>query len=364
MNRLIFSIVILFCIHFTGAVQAGAQNVFEQTVSFDKIVHDFGDIMLSDGPQKCSFKVKNISDRPVVIHRVLTSCGCTEPTWTQAPIRPGETGEIDVVFSNDQGPYPFSKSVTVYVAGLSKPVILKVRGIVHEKLKSLSELFPVAAGPIGFRESSVSIGQIDQGLSRSMEIEMANTSGREVEVHFTDMTPGLTVSAASPVIPARSKTRIVCTVDTRHTEGEKWGKTPFTFSAVVDGKKYAKVLKVEALIKENFSSLTEGQKRAGALPQFESSSIELGVVDKGSVLTGEFTVKNIGNDAFRIYKVDASEGGITVDIPDPVPFGGSGTVKVKVDTAGQSGEILNILTLITNSPTRPIINLFVIYTVK
>ena len=166
MNRLICSVIILFCLHFAGAVGAGAQNVFEQTVSFDKIVHDFGDIMMSDGPQKCSFKVKNISDRPIVIHRVLTSCGCTEPTWTQEPIRPGGTGEIQVVFSNDQGPYPFSKSVTVYVSGLSKPVILKVKGVVHDKPKSLSELFPVASGPLGFREGTVSMGQIEQGLAR------------------------------------------------------------------------------------------------------------------------------------------------------------------------------------------------------
>lgn len=364
MNRLIISAVILFCIHFAGAVRADAQNVFEETVSFDKIVHDFGDIMLSDGPQECTFKVKNISDRPVVIHRVLTSCGCTEPTWTEAPIRPGDTGEIKVVFSNDQGPYPFSKSVTVYVAGLSKPVILKVRGVVHERQKSLSELFPVSAGPVGFREASVSLGQIEQGLARSVEVEMANTSGRAVEVRFADMTPGLTVSMASATVPARSKVRISCMVDTRRTEGQKWGKTPFTFSVVVDGRKYSKVLTVEALIKENFASLSESQKRAGALPQFESSSIELGVVEAGTVLNGEFTVKNIGKDAFRIYKVDASEGGTTVDVPEPVPFGERGTVRVRVNTKGQSGEMLNILTLITNSPTRPIINLFVIYTVK
>lgn len=364
MNRLIFSIVIFFCLHFAGAVQAGAQNEFEQTVSFDRIVHDFGDIMLSDGPQECVFKVRNISDKPVVIHRVITSCGCTEPTWTEAPIRPGDTGEIKVVFSNDQGPYPFSKSVTVYVSGLSKPVVLKVRGIVHDKQKSLSELFPVSSGPLGFREASVSMGQIEQGLARSIEVEMANTSGRDVEVRFTDMTPGLTVSMAGTTVPAKSKVRITCVVDTRLTGGEKWGKTPFTFSVVADGRKYPRALTVEALIKENFTSLTDEQKRAGALPQFETSSLELGVVEAGIVMEGEFKVKNIGKDAFEIYKADSSEGGISVDIPSPVPFGESGTIRVKVDTSGQSGEVLNIITLITNSPTRPIINLFVIYTVK
>ena len=82
------------------------------------------------------------------------------------------------------------------------------------------------------------------------------------------------------------------------------------------------------------------------------------------MVEGEFSFKNIGKEAFRIYKADASEGGLDVELPEPVSFGGKGTVRIKADTRGQSGEVLNILTLITNSPTRPIINLFIIYTVK
>lgn len=341
-----------------------AQNIFEDKVSFDRTVHDFGDVMLSDGPMSCTFTMKNISGSPVAIYRVLTSCGCTEPSWTEAPIRPGETGTVSVVFSNDQGPYPFDKTVTVYVSGLSKPVLLKVRGVVHEKAKSLSELFPVSCGPLGFRERTISLGQLDQGSVRSVELEVANTSGRDVAVEFADVTPGLSVSMPSSVIPAKSKARITCVVDTRLTDGQKWGKTPFTFSIVAGGRKYPGAVTVEALVKENFSGLTEAQRRAGALPQFEASSLELGVVDRGRVLGGSFAFKNIGRETFRIYKADASEPGLSVQLPEAVPNGEKGVIEVNVDTSGQSGEVLNILTLITNSPTRPIINLFVIYTVK
>ena len=354
----------MFSLCAAGTLRLGAQNEFEGKVAFDKVVHDFGDILISDGPMECTFNVKNIGDQPVVIHRVVTSCGCTEPSWTEAPIRPGESGKISVVFTNDQGPYPFSKSVTVYVSGLSKPVILKVKGVAHDKQKSLSELFPVSYGALGFREKSVSMGQIEQGLARSVEVEVANTSGRSIKVEFSDVTPGLSVSMPAQTIPAKSKARITCMVDTRLTGGEKWGKTPFTFSVTVDGRKYTDAFTVEALIKENFTSLTESQKRAGALPQFEASSLELGLVEEGAVLTGKFTVKNIGKDAFRIYKADVSEPGLTLTLPDPVPYGSKGDVSVRVDTKGQSGEVLNIITLITNSPTRPIINLFVVYTVK
>ncbi len=343
---------------------AKAQNVFESTVSFDKIVHDFGDVMIADGAQKCTFTLKNISDSPIVVHNVLTSCGCTEPEWTKAPIRTGETGKIDVTFTNDQGPYPFNKSITVYIAGLSKPVILRLKGVAHDKAKSLSELFPIAAGAIGFHDAIVSMGQIEQGLARSIELEIANTSSREVKVSFSDMTPGLKVSIAESRIAAKSKARIVCVVDTKATTGEKWGKTPFTFSILVDGKRYSNPITIEALIKENFTELTEGQKRAAALPQFESSSVDFGKVKAGEKLSTEFVVKNIGRDTLKIYKVDVPDKSINVTLPEDLSLGEKASLKVDVDTKGQSGEQMHILTLITNSPTRPIINLFVIYTVE
>lgn len=347
-----------------ASFQATAQNVFEDIVSFDKTVHDFGDMMISDGPQKCTFKVRNIGTEPIVIYRVVTSCGCTEPSWTEEPVRPGGSGEISVVFSNDQGPYPFSKTVTVYISGLSKPVILKVKGVVHDKPKSLQELFPIPCGPLGLREKTVSMGQLEQGLSGSIEVEIANTSGRKVQIGFEDVTPGLTVSVPETAIPAKSRTRLTCLVDTRMTDGVKWGHTPFRFSIVADGKKYPDALTVDVLIKENFSSLTESMKRAGALPQFVSSSLDFGLVDRNTVLEGEFQVKNIGKEAFRIYKADASEGGVETEFPESVAGGGKGTLKVKVKTGDAGGEVLNILTLITNSPTRPVINLFILYTVR
>lgn len=365
MKGLIRRVILLACVAVAAlCVRANAQNVFEGTVSFDKTIHDFGDIMIADGPQKCTFKVKNIGSKPVVIYRVITSCGCTEPSWTEAPIRPGDTGEISVMFSNDQGPYPFDKTVTVYISALSKPVILKVRGVAHDRAKSLQELFPIACGPLGLRQKAVSMGQLEQGLSGSIEIEVANTSGRKIEIGFENLTPGLSVSVPDNIIPAKSRTRLTCVVDTRKTDGQQWGHIPFTFTLSVDGKKYPAALTVDALIKENFSSLTESQKRAGALPQFESSSIDFGLVGKGEVLEGEFVFKNMGKDTFRIYKADASEGGVETVLPEPVPYGEKGVLRVKADAGSKSGEMLNILTLITNSPTRPVINLFILYTVR
>jgi Protein of unknown function (DUF1573). len=105
----------------------------DEVVEFDRTVHDFGDISVNDGPVTCTFTVKNIGKEPIAIYEVVTSCGCTDAQWTREPLQPGKTGTITGTYKNEDGPVPFDKTLTVYIAGVSKPVILRMRGVVHEK---------------------------------------------------------------------------------------------------------------------------------------------------------------------------------------------------------------------------------------
>ena len=73
MKRILFWAAVLLT-----AFNSLGQNRFGGVVEFDKTVHDFGDILQSDGPVSCSYSVKNISNEPLVIYNVVSSCGCTE----------------------------------------------------------------------------------------------------------------------------------------------------------------------------------------------------------------------------------------------------------------------------------------------
>ena len=102
-------------------------------LKFDKTVHDFGTVFTTDGPQSCEFTVSNTSDEAVSILAVVSSCGCTDVQWPRESIPPGGTGKISVTYSNDDGPYPFDKVLTVYISSEKKPVILHVKGVVKKK---------------------------------------------------------------------------------------------------------------------------------------------------------------------------------------------------------------------------------------
>jgi len=343
-----------------------AQNEYDGVVSIDRTIHDFGDILESDGPKECVFKVKNISKDPIVIHRVVSSCGCTEPKWSKEPIRPGATGTITVTYSNDSGPYPFDKSITTYITGIPKPIILRIKGVVHEKSKTLKELYSFPCGPISLREQTPDIGQIEQGLTRHEEFEVANTSSRSMAVEFTSLSPGMEVTLSPNPLPSGAKGKITCTINTAGTGKPQWGRTIFTATAREKGNPgNSGTISVKTLIKENFSSLTESQRNAGSLIKFTGTSQSFGNVKKGEVKYLEFPYTNEGRSPLIIYKVDSSEPGAEVTVTPEVKPGGNGVIKMKIDTGKcPKGEILFVMTVITNAPLRPLATFFATGTIE
>ena len=150
MKKLLISLFVLAASQI--ALWAQDESFYKEAdvIRFDSKVHDFGDVLIAEGPVSCVFTFTNIGSKPLVIHNVISSCGCTTPEWTREPVKPGASGSIQATFSNDQGPYPFDKTLTVYVgvgaSSLDRPVVLRLRGVAHEKKKDLDELFTSAIG--------------------------------------------------------------------------------------------------------------------------------------------------------------------------------------------------------------------------
>lgn len=69
-------------------------------MKFEKELFEFGEI--SQGEKvNFSYKFTNVGEGDLIISSAKGSCGCTVPQWPKEPIRPGESGEIKVVFNSD-----------------------------------------------------------------------------------------------------------------------------------------------------------------------------------------------------------------------------------------------------------------------
>lgn len=359
MKRLYTAVV---CTLLATCLNLSAQEKISEGLEIDKTIHNFGDILLNSGPVSCTFTLKNVGSKPAVIYNVTTTCGCTDVDWTKEPIRPGKTGTVSVTYSNDEGPYPFDKSLTMYLSDLKKPVILKLRGVSMEKQKSLEELYPVRYGNLGVRESVSKCGNLDQNGKKSDAVMVANLSDSPLEVEFAEVSDFLKITVSPNPIPARSTAEMSFTVT---ADRSLWGKNYYWAVPVVNGKRYKNAegsdkIGVWAFTKEDFSRISDDERRNGPRPTFEESTYSFGKVKKGTTIHAEYTFKNDGKEEFKVYKVDADACCWShSDIPYAKP-GETVTFRVHLDTKDMPvGESLTIVTLTTNSPLRPIVNLFI-----
>lgn len=376
---------------FAQVISAGAAGLpdggptFGGMVEFDRVVYDFGDILVSDGPVTAVFTAKNIGSKPFVIYNVVSSCGCTGVEWTKEPVKPGATATVKATYSNDEKPLPFDKSITVYVSGLKNPVILRLKGESHDKKVSLAESYPVRFGNLAFKTAEIKGGNMSQGESKSGEVLVANIGSKPIKVSFKDVSPNLSLRIIPGTIPAGSTARLDFTVK---SDPSLWGKNYYFATPLVDGQPRKAVVAssngqpepggeaivadgnpelgqgqekigIYAITKANFSSLTEEEKKKGSEPYFNGSSFSFGKIPAGRVIESYFEFTNKGKSDFKIYKVDTETSAVTVKpLPDVAP-GASAQLEFKLDSSKMpKGEVLVVLSLYTNSPIRPIVNLF------
>ena len=108
-----------------------AENYAE--IKFDTLRCHLGIFPESEAERKCSFNFTNVGTAPLIINQAFASCGCTVPTFTKDPIKPGEKGSIDVKY-NGKGLVPgkFSKTITVRSNAKNRIVRLILEGEMTE----------------------------------------------------------------------------------------------------------------------------------------------------------------------------------------------------------------------------------------
>ncbi len=94
-------------------------------------IHDFGSVTIRK-ESNCEFRFKNETTEPIVIDNVRTTCGCTAPEWSDAPVMPDSIGSIKIAFfPRESG--SFEKRIKVWLHHYSKPEILTIKGTVGEE---------------------------------------------------------------------------------------------------------------------------------------------------------------------------------------------------------------------------------------
>ncbi|MDG2491704.1 MAG: DUF1573 domain-containing protein [Flavobacteriaceae bacterium] len=126
MKKILVLLSLFLVSSFNGFSQSEGPNI-----EFESTVVDYGEILKGSNGIRV-FTFTNTGDSPLEISKVYSSCGCTIPKKPEAPIAPGEKGEIQVKYDTNRIG-PIRKTITVNSNATATPIVsLKIKGKVAD----------------------------------------------------------------------------------------------------------------------------------------------------------------------------------------------------------------------------------------
>jgi hypothetical protein len=120
MRSLIF--ILIISLH---PVISTAQDSDSARFSFDKVKHDFGDI-LQGKTVEFVFSFTNTGNLPLIVSNIFTTCGCTAPTWPREPVLPNGLSEIKIAFNSTGKIGVQNKVITIMSNAAGGPHYLRI----------------------------------------------------------------------------------------------------------------------------------------------------------------------------------------------------------------------------------------------
>jgi hypothetical protein len=96
----------------------------------------------------------------------------------------------------------------------------------------------------------------------------------------------------------------------------------------------------------------------------KSSSYNVGEINAGDEVTATFELTNRGYSTLKIYRIYDDRNALEIVAPESVKASSNFTIKAKVKNTNKKENPVYTITMVTNSPTRPLINLFITGNIK
>jgi len=88
------------------------ENAKLPAIKFEEELFEFGEISQGEKVEHV-FMFTNTGEADLIVTSAKGSCGCTVPEWPKKPIKPGEKGEINVIFNSEGKKGKQHKKVTI-----------------------------------------------------------------------------------------------------------------------------------------------------------------------------------------------------------------------------------------------------------
>ena len=199
---------------------ANPPTVANQPLRFDSEELHFGTIAEDGGLWQGRLGFVNEGDAPIVITRVVTTCGCLRASFDRSPLAPKRCSELQVSYNPKGHPGVVYQRLFLYTnLSASRPTaILSLKGAV-EQAADKSSSYPIAHGALRLRTDQVRLSTLrDEGEVR---IACRNAGDRALCIELDELLSSRCFSLRTEPATIAPEAEGELVIEYRHSEGEQ-----------------------------------------------------------------------------------------------------------------------------------------------
>lgn len=305
-------------------------------------------------PASAVFELKNSGNRPLVISRIETNCGCTVASLPSTPIGAGDRFTINVTYDARMMGH-FNKYIEVYSNASDSPLMLYMSGVVVEEVKDFIGNFPFKLGNLTADCNEIFFEDVRLGERIQQKFHIFNPTDRTVQPQVMHL-PAYLKAEVSPsnVAPKRSA-EITITLDSRFIRDYGLESTHIYLGSNPGEKvSSSKRIDVSAIFLPAVQSLTEAEKAIAPSMRISDTVVEMSIAD-GKKKSQVVTIENVGKSRLDINRLQMMTEGLQVEL-NKTSLAPGETARLKISTNPRQLRNLKDMPrvmMITNDPERP-----------
>lgn len=347
MKRILLTINILFMALLTTHAQPKLSGMPEK--------FDFGSIQWKE-PATARFTISNSGNKPLVIHKVETSCGCVVASWPKTPIRPHQQVVLEAVYDARMLGH-FNKAVRIYTNADPRPVQLSMQGVVSTEVVDYSRNYPFQIGELHVNTDHIEFADANKGDHPVFELKIANGSSKD----YTPVLMHLPSYIEAKAVPERLAPRETGVIRLTFLSEE----SPFlgisrsdVYLSRYPGDKVGDDNQIDVLsvLLPDFSKLTQAQMASAPAIQLSTHEVDLGTMGEEKTLKTVILITNTGRSTLKLQDVQVTNPALNISLKKETVAPGK-TIKMHVSVQAKylrkNLEHTPRILMITNDPKQP-----------
>lgn len=280
-------------------------------------------------PVTAEFVMKNEGNKPLVIHNMLKSCGCTEVEYSKKSIAAGESFVVKAVYDAKQIG-TFNKQVCLYTNAADEPFILSMRGRVVSNVVDFAGPYNEMLGEIKSDVQEVEFDDVNRGDRPVQRIHIFNPTDQMMEPVVMHLPNYLQAQVSPSKVAPRHSAVVTLVLDSKKLRDLGLKQTSI-YLGERPGDKIApeKEIVVSSVLLPAFDNMTAAKKALAPKAELSTTNLDLGSFGNRKKLKGEVLITNKGKSKLEIRSMQMFTMGLQVQLKKSKIEPGE-TVKMKV----------------------------------